>query len=300
MAQTLDRNAPMYDGSVIVGFFNNENDAYQAIGELREAGFKSDQIGLATRGSDAELTGSDVTKSGGGGISQQGEHDRSFWQGVKDFFSGEEHSISGDFRRSMSGMDFNEDRSDYYSRGIGEGGALVTVRADQARAEEAREILKDCGADLRDSGFERQPNRAGTEISDRDYRVQLRGEMLQAHKERVNRGEVRLRKEVISENQSIQVPVTREELVIERVEGSRAAPAGEIGSDDEIRVPLSEEKVTVQKTPVVTGEVRVGKRQVQDTRTVSDNVRHEEVRLEKEGDVNVNEDALRDKKDRAA
>lgn len=197
-------------------------------------------------------------------------------------------------------MDFNEDRSDYYSRGIGEGGALVTVRADQARAEEAREILKDCGADLRDSGFERQPNRAGTEISDRDYRVQLRGEMLQAHKERVNRGEVRLRKEVVSENQSIQVPVTREELVIERVEGSRAAPAGEIGSDDEIRVPLSEEKVTVQKTPVVTGEVRVGKRQVQDTRTVSDNVRHEEVRLEKEGDVNVNEDALRDKKDRAA
>jgi uncharacterized protein (TIGR02271 family) len=284
----------MRDGSAIVGFFSNQDDAYAAVSELRDAGFTSDQIGLAIRGGEAET-----------GIQQGTKHDsedRSFWQKTKDFFIGEEHEAGSDeFRQSLGGMDFNADRSDYYSRGIGQGGALVTVRAS-GRSEEASRILEECGADLRDGGFERKPVADANEIADRDYRVQLRGEMLQAHKDRVNRGEVRLRKEVVSENQSIQVPVTREELVVERVEASGTTPTGEIGSDQEIRVPLSEERVTVQKTPVVTGEVKVGKRQVQDTRTVSDNVRHEEVRLEKEGDVNVNEDALRDKKkgDRAA
>ena len=39
--------------------------------------------------------------------------------------------------------------------------------------------------------------------------------------------------------------------------------------------------------PVVNEEVRVGKRAVQNTENVSDNVRHEELRVDKSGDVNV-------------
>src|SRR5947208_15842521 len=81
--------------------------------------------------------------------------------------------------------------------------------------------------------------------------------MLRTYKERVQRGEVRLRKEVVTESQSIQVPVTREELVIERTPGSGQV-TGEIGRDEEIRVPLSEERVRVEKQPVVNEEVRVG------------------------------------------
>jgi stress response protein YsnF len=41
--------------------------------------------------------------------------------------------------------------------------------------------------------------------------------------------------------------------------------------------------------------VKVGKRQVQDTRTVADNVRHEELKVEKEGDIADREDIDRDK-----
>ena len=169
---------------------------------------------------------------------------------------------------------------------------------------EARPILERHNADLRESGFgseqyvksDRDTNLAGTNktnLSDRDrmdqdYRLQLRGELLRTHKERVQRGEVRLRKEVVTENQTINVPVTREELVIERTRPTGEARAtGEIGTDQEIRVPLSEERVNVEKKPIVNEEVRVGKRQVQDTRNVSDKVRHEELRVDKEGDVNV-------------
>ena len=116
-------------------------------------------------------------------------------------------------------------------------------------------------------------------------RIQLRGEMLRTHKERVQRGEVRLRKEVITENETVQVPVTREELVVERTAGSGQPVSGEIGRDQEIRVPLSEERVRVEKQPVVNEEVRVGKRQVQTRQQVSDKVRHEELRIDKEGEV---------------
>jgi uncharacterized protein (TIGR02271 family) len=73
------------------------------------------------------------------------------------------------------------------------------------------------------------------------------------------RGEVRLRKDVVTESQTVEVPVTREELVIERVPASgQENVTGEIGTDQEIRVPLSEERVRVEKQPVVKEEVRVG------------------------------------------
>ncbi|HZU44685.1 MAG TPA: YsnF/AvaK domain-containing protein, partial [Terriglobales bacterium] len=133
-----------------------------------------------------------------------------------------------------------------------------------------------------------------------DQRILLHGEILSIQKDRVQRGEVRLRKEVVTENQNVEVPVTREELVIERnpVEG-REAEAGSFESGDkEIRVPLTEEKVRVEKKPVVTEEVKVGKRQVRDNRNVSDSVRHEEVRVEKEGDVADEEVGDIDKKKR--
>ena len=98
---------------------------------------------------------------------------------------------------------------------------------------------------------------------------------------------------MITENQSVQVPVTREELVVERVPASGQANAGEIGADQEVRIPLSEERVRAEKQQVVTEEVRVGKRAVQNTENVSDNVRHEELRVEKDGDVDVNPDVTK-------
>jgi uncharacterized protein (TIGR02271 family) len=66
--------------------------------------------------------------------------------------------------------------------------------------------------------------------------------MLRTYKDRVQRGEVRLRKQVVTEDRTVQVPVTHEELVIERSAGQGQTPAGEIGKDEEIRVQLSEER----------------------------------------------------------
>lgn len=109
----------------------------------------------------------------------------------------------------------------------------------------------------------------------------------------MKRGEVKLRKDVITEKKTVEVPVTREELVIERTPAS-GEPAGEIGTDKEIRVPLSEERARVEKQPVVNEEVRVGKRQVQRTEHVSNSVRHEELRVDKEGEVETGGERKKD------
>jgi len=84
------------------------------------------------------------------------------------------------------------------------------------------------------------------------------------------------------------VPVTREEVVIEHhaVQGGEVA-ASAIGEGQEIRIPVMEEQVSVNKTAVVTEEVSIGKREVQETKQVSDTVRREEAHIEQQGDVKM-------------
>ncbi len=117
--------------------------------------------------------------------------------------------------------------------------------------------------------------------------VHLREEELQARKQPVETGEVRVSKEIITENRTVEVPVTREEVVVEHHPIDRQAAARPVDEGEEIRIPVREERVTVEKQPVVTGEVSVRKEPIQETRTVAGDVSHEELRVEREGDVEV-------------
>jgi uncharacterized protein (TIGR02271 family) len=118
-------------------------------------------------------------------------------------------------------------------------------------------------------------------------KVQLREEQLRVNKDRVSAGEVSLRKEVTTHQQSVQVPVEREEVVITR--RNVAGATGDAGTieNEEIRIPLSEERVNVSKDTVVTGEVEVGKRKVTDTQTVTDTLRKEDVRVDNQSTARV-------------
>jgi len=283
-------------GQRIIAFFQNKQDAYRAISELKDAGFNANEIGFISRGEqDASNTSgmSDSSRMTDTSTSTEmgSGHDEGFWDKVKHFFSGDDDAENVDYRSTSEGMDWDQDRANYYYRGVGQGGALVSVTG--SRIEEARRILQNAGGDLRDTGFTGDVQRGTRTTQDvgnnEEYRMQLRGEVLRTYRDRVQRGEVRLRKEVITENQTVDVPVTREELVIERVPGSGqpATGAGEIGTDREIRVPLTEERARVEKQPVVNEEVRVGKRAVQSTEKVSGEVRHEELRVDNDENVKV-------------
>jgi len=120
--------------------------------------------------------------------------------------------------------------------------------------------------------------------------VEVREERLHANKSTVEAGEVRVGKEIITEHQTLEVPVEREEIVIERhapTGHTSASSLTDLTPGEEIRIPVKEEQVHVSKEAVVTEEVSVGKRKVQDTEHVSGTVRKEQVRIETEGDVDV-------------
>ena len=114
-------------------------------------------------------------------------------------------------------------------------------------------------------------------------RLQLREEQLRADTQRVATGEVHVHKDIITETKTIEVPVTREEVVIERhaVGNAVTGSAADFGqADQEIRIPVMEEQVTIEKTPVVREEVEIGKRTVTETQHLTGTVQHEELRVD--------------------
>ena len=88
----------------------------------------------------------------------------------------------------------------------------------------------------------------------------MKEERLHAEKRPVETGEVNVRKEVHSETKTMEVPVQREEVIIERTPVHGRAATDDIREGEQIRVPVREEQVNVTKEPVVTEEVKVGKR----------------------------------------
>ena len=118
-----------------------------------------------------------------------------------------------------------------------------------------------------------------------ETRVPLAQEVLEVEKRAREVGEVRVRKEVFTEQQQVSVPVTREEVHVERVPvGEQRADEADF-SEGEVSIPITEEEVEIRKRPVVREEVRVSKSAVEEQRTASADVRREEAKIESEGSV---------------
>jgi uncharacterized protein (TIGR02271 family) len=252
-------------GQTIGGLFKDPTFGDKALAELQAAGFATAQI--------SEVEDDDASKPAPTKLGNP----------LTDFFK--DHQSSGsEFRDNLTDLGMSDADAQYFEDGVARGGALVTVKAD-ARASEATAILQRNGADLGSLG--RSGNMPATASRDVDYSgdqsLQLKAERLSVDKVRVASGEARLRKRVVSEQQSVDVPVTHEELVIERHAVTDGKVGGTIGADETISIPLSREEVRVGKQTVVTEEVEIGKRAVGGTEHVSDTVRHEELVVEGEG-----------------
>ncbi len=116
---------------------------------------------------------------------------------------------------------------------------------------------------------------------DDELRVQRTEEELAAGTREREAGEVRVRKNVRTDRESIEVPTRHEEVSVERVPLSGEASEAEIG-EDEVVVPVTEEEVVVSKRPVVKEEVRIRKDVVEDTEVVEEDVRREEIDIDDE------------------
>lgn len=274
--QTNDRN--LSDSTIVSALFKDSKNGQQALADLQKAGFARAEIsGVGLDGGNAATTSEPKRGPASGAVAA----------GDTKFFSEHDSSPSG-FENELVRLGFSKDDAHDLVDGVTKGGAMVTVDTVTGGAN-ALDILKRYKGDVRSArstagatpaaapvaGYAQNDTRDDTR-GDRD--MQLRAERLQVDKERVPEGEARIRKEVVSENQSFDVPVSHEELTIERRPVSAAeAASGSIGDSEELRVPLSEERVNVSKGTFVTDEVEVGKRSVAGVEHVTDTVRHEEL-----------------------
>jgi uncharacterized protein (TIGR02271 family) len=112
-------------------------------------------------------------------------------------------------------------------------------------------------------------------------------ERLNVGTQNVQTGKARMRKYVVTEQQNVTVPVTREEVRLERepiTDANRgAAMDGPALSEEEHEVVLNEERPVVDKETVPVERVRLSKDQVTENQQVSEDVRREEIDMDGDG-----------------
>ena len=289
----------MTEESMVIGVFRDHTLAEQAIDELRHAGFRNDQINLVGHTSGNALGG------------------------IMNLFSRRNDTPPDTVAAAPNELESSgiaQEDMPFYQHELEAGNYVVTVQP-YGHAKEASDILYrhgayDASADTTHMGGE------STRV------VPIREERLNVNKQVVQTGEVIITKRVITENKTFTVPVTREEVTIERVPSQQSRPdvtannvaranAGMAGNttlpdtrsnttDAEalnvvdggemlnnggtIRILVREEQVTLNKQTVVVEEIVVHKQQVQETRQISDSVKHEEVHVERTGNVIIHDD----------
>jgi uncharacterized protein (TIGR02271 family) len=166
----------------------------------------------------------------------------------------------------------------YYGLGgasVGEGAGPTDTNVDtRTDADDRRTTDYATAGERRTEGYDT----SGPTTDDAMTRSE---EQLRVGKEQVSAGRARLRKHVVTENQTVTVPVSHEEVTLEREPITDAnvgdATSGPAISEEEHEVQLTEERVVVEKETVPVERVRLGTETVTEDQRVSEEVRKEEI-----------------------
>jgi uncharacterized protein (TIGR02271 family) len=188
--------------------------------------------------------------------------------GLPRYAGGSGASISRDYETSL--VDRHRGRS-------GVGGALASAGAAVAAgAHHVKDAVTPDRYEHEDYDDQR-PFARRRQGAAGEQRLTLAEEQLSVGKRQAAAGEVELHKTVETERVTEQVQLRHDEVSVERrpvTDASSVSGQTQIG-EDEIRIPIMEEKVVMQKVLVPREEIIVRKNQVTDTQTVSADVRRE-------------------------
>lgn len=115
--------------------------------------------------------------------------------------------------------------------------------------------------------------------------VPVHKEELDVIKRERQAGEVRIHKDVVQEERELTVPVRRERVSVERRDVKDRPAMNASFQEETVVVPLRAEEVEVRKRAVVDEEVVIRKDAVEEERRISETVRHEDVSIRGDGDV---------------
>ncbi|MDF2786973.1 MAG: hypothetical protein K0S80_71 [Neobacillus sp.] len=279
-------------GKTVLGVYNSSDEVIQAIEVFQNEGYSRKDFSIIANTADVPSTIEEET-----GVASQEITTRNNPPS-------EEHLgfLASLFTPFVDNTVQNDDRNTYYDHLIAQG----ISEADALKYEEdiksgmilllAEKGLENVSAADRFSTEDFARNQTGLEDTfdtDKQQSLELREEQLDVNKQRVQTGEVEVKKDVVEEQKTVNVPVTHDEVYIERrsVDNTEADadPTIPIGDEETIRVPIVEEKVEVTKKPVVAEELVIGKKQVTETQQVTENIKREEAKVTQEGDATDNE-----------
>jgi len=178
---------------------------------------------------------------------------------------------------------------------LAEGAIGAYPVTDQARVWSAGSETEAVGAVVGSQGIAEMRGQS-SEVIDPNYvaasdqvasgaeatRVPVYEEEITPVKRTVDRGAVRIEKELVTEERTVTVPVTEERVRVTQVDTNEAlgTDVGNAFQEGVIEVPLRGEEVDLQKTARKTGEVVVEKEAVQRDEQVGGTIRREEVRVD--------------------
>lgn len=269
---------PYTKSGTVIGVFTDLDKAQNAVESLR-----SEHIGTSVRLIENDFSEDfNVKADSMGARKEEG--------GISGFFA---RLFGFDDEKPRSELRLNADSELYFTDSYQNKHHFVLVEGAEDQSE-VRSMIVSLGGSIEDRGnelYEREVfSRSG--LREDETVMELRDEQLKVEKRSVQTGEVHLRKDIIEETRTIEVPVMREELVIETRPLTGSARPGslsavDIGERQEIRVPLSEEQITIQKEVVPREEIRLSKERIVENRTVSETLKHEEAHLEEEGRITM-------------
>ena len=178
-----------------------------------------------------------------------------------------------------SHLDADEQESlySYYQQYVGGNGGTAANHQTTTTTTDELSARNEVSDDVRGVGHDT----SGPNTDDAMTRSE---EQLRVGTENVEAGRARLRKYVVTEQQTVQVPVSREEVRLERepiTDANRGdALAGGTITEEEHEVVLHEERPVVTTEAVPVERVRLGTETVSEQETVTGEVRKEQVELD--------------------
>ncbi|OIN67359.1 hypothetical protein BLD48_06970 [Exiguobacterium sp. KRL4] len=270
--------------NTFIDVFNTQAEVLSKVNELKAQGYNERDMYVVAQDKDSFSMLKDQTDVN---VDTTGEEQHQGFMGK--FMAAFSDDSSTE---AFNGMGLDRTESEEYRRQVQNGKLVLYVDSDYGDSYEKHNQSYgqgygttsevDRNQDYDNSSEMDRTSTTASDVGTEEERIRLHEERLNVDKERVQTGEVNVSKRVVEDQQSIEVPVEREEVYVERrpVNESETRTEAFVDENDSIHVPLSEERVVVSKQDVVTEEIVVGKRKVQDTEIVSETVRREEADID--------------------
>ena len=279
----------------VMGLFRTASDAAAAIRELKTAGFTDRNTGLMSRRHEGQ--------------------DESWWESIKDFFTGGDTADSPGIGRSYVGGPFSgsgslltklkalnvpDEQAHAYAEGVRRGHTLIAAKVEDSDVDQVAEIMDRhhlvnvhaLGEHWRSEGWSRfdessEPYGHEKVREHRDYLGSDEGkqkleeieERLEVGKRRVERGHIRAYTHVTERPVEETVELRKEEVHVNRERVDRPATDADF-TEREIEVTETDEEAVVSKKAHVTEEVTLDKDVKVNKEVIRDTLRKQEVEVE--------------------